>query len=121
LNSYFPYFIEETKSIFPSIEEMVDIISSATKKTVSMRRFPLPKDIKDKFAASCWAFPERYLDAAIRNGISSFQRMPAQLLADGLAKLKHDLESGDWLVKHGEILNFDEYDAGYYFISAAKE
>ena len=33
-------------------------------------------------------------------------------------KLSSDLESGHWDELYGEVLDFDRYDAGYFFIFA---
>lgn len=113
---YFPYFLQEASQAFPTSEKMEADLSLWSKREVSIMPFPLPKDLTDQFAASGWARPEIYLDPIVRQGISSFARMPAEDLAIGLARLKDDLESGSWMRKHGSILNSPIYDAGYRFI-----
>ena len=75
LTDYFPYFIQDTKDNFPEIKIIADEIRQITAKFVEIIPFALPKDINDLFAAAGWARPELYLEAKIRNGISSFAKM----------------------------------------------
>jgi hypothetical protein len=82
--------------------------------------FPLPRDLEDKFGAASWARPEDYLNAEIRNGISDFSLMNEVDLASGLAKLKTDLQSGEWERRYGFLRTQESYDIGYQFIVVEK-
>jgi hypothetical protein len=81
----------------------------------------LPNDLSDSFAAVGWARPELYLDANIRNGISSFAKMPAVELDRGLTNLREDLETKAWDRKYEHLRLQQEYDAGYRFVYTTEQ
>jgi SAM-dependent methyltransferase len=74
---------------------------------------PVPHDCSDGFMGAYWRRPERYLDPAVRPGISTFNLIEAAALERGLARLAADLESGEWRRGYGELLELDELDLGY--------
>jgi ubiquinone/menaquinone biosynthesis C-methylase UbiE len=116
LTDYFPYFIQDTLATFPSIQKIAYLIYQITHRETAIVPFLLPSNLSDLFAASGWCKPEIYLDAQVRRGISSFAKMPSNELEMGLKRLKADLNSGFWLEKYGDLLNQQEYDAGYRII-----
>ena len=113
LTNYFPYFIRDTLNTFPSTQIIAEEIKQITKKDVSIIPFLLPANLTDLFAASGWSRPEIYLDAKVRNGISSFAKMPPDRLKQGLKQLTKDLETGTWDRDYGELRSQASYDAGY--------
>ena len=116
LTDYFPYFIQDTDKTFPSTEIIATKITKITQKNIEIIPFLLPKDLRDLFAAAGWCKPEIYLDAEVRQGISSFAKMSPNELETGIKKLAEDLNNGEWYQKYGEILNQESYDAGYRII-----
>jgi hypothetical protein len=74
---------------------------------------PVPWDCRDGFFSSFWRRPEAYLDPAVRAGISVLAKRSEQELAEGLARLRADLESGAWARRHADLLERDELDLGY--------
>lgn len=116
LTDYFPYFIQDTLATFPSIQKIAHLIYQITHRETAIVPFLLPNNLSDLFAASGWCKPEIYLDAQVRRGISSFAKMPVNELEMGLKRLKADLNSGFWLEKYRDLLNQQEYDAGYRII-----
>ena len=116
LCKYFPYFLEEARAAFPPVEILTGDIRKWLGRRVETVQFPLPQDLSDGFAAAGWAHPARYLDPRVRNGISSFARMPEADLNLGLQNLDADLLSGQWDVLYGSILEQETYDAGYIFV-----
>lgn len=113
LTDYFPYFIGDTLNIFPSTQEIAQTITQITQKEVAINPFLLSTNLSDLFAASGWCQPEIYLDAQVRNGISTFAKMPENDLKLGLKRLTRDLDHGIWLKKYGYLLKQEKYDAGY--------
>ena len=113
LTDYFPYFIQDTLQTFPSTKAIARQIERITRRQVEIIPFLLPPDLSDKFAAAGWQKPEIYLDAAVRNGISSFAKMPHEELETGINKLRNDLKTGVWLEKYGQLKQQSSYDAGY--------
>lgn len=116
LTDYFPALILDVQSTFLPISNLIAEIESISNRTVNVISFALPHDLSDSFAAVGWRRPELYLDAKIRNGISSFSKMTDIELDRGLANLQQDLETKDWDRKYGRLRNQQEYDAGYRFI-----
>ena len=80
---------------------------------------PIPADCTDGFLASYWRRPERYLDPVVRQSISTFAQLPADVVEAGMSKLKADLESGAWEHRHADLLGKEEMDWGYRLVVAA--
>lgn len=76
----------------------------------------VPHDCRDGFLHAYWRRPEAYLDAQVRSGSSSFWVIGN--VEAGLQKLRHDLETGEWERRHGDLLTQDGYDAGYRLVTA---
>ena len=78
---------------------------------------PIPHDCSDGFLYAYWRRPTAYLDPRIRSGSSSFWAI-GDAVEPGLARLAHDLESGEWRRRYAELLTLESYDAGYRLIVA---
>jgi SAM-dependent methyltransferase len=74
----------------------------------------VPHDCQDGFLYAYWRRPAAYLDARIRSGSSSFWAIGN--VDAGLARLRGDLESGEWARRHADLLDQDSYDAGYRLV-----
>lgn len=116
LVKYFPSFIQDVESTFLTIPQLTAEIEAVTGSIVNLIPFPLPYDLSDSFAAVGWARPELYLDSNIRNGISSFAKLDADELRDGLSRLQEDLKRGVWDREYGHLRQQEQYNAGYCFI-----
>jgi hypothetical protein len=77
----------------------------------------VPHDCSDGFLYAYWRRPAAYLDNRIRSGASSFWSI-GDAAERGLQALKHDLETGAWERRYGDLLARDEYDAGYRLVTA---
>ena len=116
LADYFPYFIRDTLTTLPSTQKIARAIDKISQKEVVIIPYLLPSNLSDLFAASGWCRPEIYLDKRVRSGISSFVKMPANELQEGLYRLQVDLDRGIWQEKYGFLRTQKEYDAGYRII-----
>jgi SAM-dependent methyltransferase len=76
----------------------------------------VPYDCRDGFLYAYWRRPAAYLDARIRSGSSSFWAIGN--VDAGLARLRGDLESGEWARRHADLLDQETYDAGYRLVVA---
>jgi SAM-dependent methyltransferase len=74
---------------------------------------PIPHDCRDGFLSAYWRRPHAYLDPAVRAGISVFRLLPEAEVEDAIARLRADLETGEWERRHAELLELDELDLGY--------
>ncbi len=54
-----------------------------------------------------------YLDPQVRNGISTFAKIPSDELEQGISRLATDIHHGIWLKKYEHLLQQENYDAGY--------
>ncbi|MEA2289183.1 MAG: hypothetical protein QOD55_1180 [Solirubrobacteraceae bacterium] len=85
---------------------------------VRMRPVPIPHDCRDGFLAAYWRRPHAYLDAAVRDRISVFRLLPAADVATAVARLRADLQSGEWERRNADILALEELDLGYRVVVA---
>jgi SAM-dependent methyltransferase len=83
---------------------------------VQITTVPVPHDCSDGFLYAYWRRPLAYLDTRIRSGSSSFWAIGSAQA--GLARLKRDLETGEWERRYAELLALDAYDAGYRLVLA---
>jgi hypothetical protein len=73
----------------------------------------VPRDCQDGFLGAYWRRPERYLDPAVRAGMSGFARLDQRAVNRGIERLRADLGSGAWAERHRGLLALDEIDLGY--------
>jgi SAM-dependent methyltransferase len=116
LTEYFPAFIKDVEATFLPISQLLDEIQTIVGHVIDAIPFSLPHDLSDSFAAVGWARPELYLDRKIRNGISSFAKIDAGELENGLSRLQEDLARGIWDLKYGHLRQQKQYDVGYRFV-----
>jgi SAM-dependent methyltransferase len=104
---YFPDYMRQDAEGFPSLAEQADALEAEVESV------PIPWDCRDGFFSAFWRRPEAYLDPAVRAGISTLAKRSEDELAEGLARLRADLESGAWARRHADLLERDELDLGY--------
>ena len=81
---------------------------------IDVTTVPIPHDCTDGFLYAFWRRPAAYLDPHIRSGSSSFWAIEGA--DEGLERLRHDLDSGEWERRYDKLVNLDAYDAGYRLI-----
>jgi hypothetical protein len=104
---YFPQLAEEDVAGFPSLADQAAALAAEVEVV------PVPWDCRDGFFGAFWRRPEAYLDPAVRAGISTLAKRSEAELADGLARLRADLDSGAWARRHADLLERDALDLGY--------
>jgi SAM-dependent methyltransferase len=109
---YFPTLSWQDVREFPTLQDQVGALQ-ATVEVV-----PVPWDCRDGFFSAFWRRPEAYLDPAVRAGISTMARREHEL-AGGIARLRADLESGEWARRHADLLDLEELDLGYRLLVAS--
>ena len=113
VRDYLPEIAALDHGRFIPLDEVVAALGPARVESL-----PVPHDCSDGFMGAYWRRPERYLDPAVRPGISTFNLIEAAALERGLARLAADLESGEWRRRYGELLDRDALDLGYRLIVA---
>ncbi|XXX75492.1 class I SAM-dependent methyltransferase [Sorangium sp. So ce134] len=81
--------------------------------SVEARPFPLPHDCIDGLFVAYWGRPEMYLDGEVRRNISNFALAEEGDVAEGLARLRAELASGEWDRKYGELRRLEALDLGH--------
>jgi SAM-dependent methyltransferase len=107
VSEYFPCF-EDTVPSGYRLETTIERLGGARQEVV-----PIPHDCLDGFFHAYWRRPHAYLDPRVRAGISVFAQLDPGCMEDGLARLRADLDSGQWQRRHAGLLELDELDGGY--------
>ncbi len=113
---YFPELERHVYSVFPPLDEVIDVFSSAGRWSARAVTFPLPHDLADKNMHSGWNRPELYLDPVMRQNTSGFALATPTAVQAGLAGLDSDLKSGKWDELNGGLRGRDSFDAGFRFL-----
>nr|WP_084470383.1 methyltransferase domain-containing protein [Amycolatopsis benzoatilytica] len=77
---------------------------------------PVPGDFTDGVFPAYWRRPDAYLDPAVRRSCSALAQTDPTAVERGVQKLREDLRSGRWHERHRELLDLDEWDAGFRLI-----
>jgi len=111
---YFPEIYDTDQKIFLSVDEFETHFNQ-------VKRSPLliPHNCIDGFLAAYWRRPATYLEASVRQSISTFSKLVN--LEVGLNKLRTDLDQGLWHQKNEAILDLEWFDAGYVIVEAEIE
>ena len=110
---YFAHLLDDEGDPFPTLADQAAALDAAVEVV------PVPWDCRDGFMSAFWRRPEAYLDPAVRAGISSLAKRSDEELADGLARLRADIDSGAWARRHADLLQLDEVDLGYRLLIGA--
>ncbi len=84
--------------------------------SVEIKAVPIPHDCTDGFLYAYWRRPAAYLDPRVRAAISSFWALGD--VSAALEMLERDLRTGAWDKRYSELLDRDEYDAGYRLVTS---
>lgn len=115
---YIPALVELDAVLFPTAAELATALGP-----LHVTPLPVPHDCVDGFLGAYWRRPEAYLDAGVRNAMSTFARLgpdAARSVAQGLARLAEDLASGRWETRFGHLRDLRELDLGYRLLVAER-
>jgi len=114
VSEYFPEILAlGSERVAPSARRLTQTLGEARIDAV-----PVPAHCVDGFGGSFWNRPEAYLEPAVQNGMSSFAQLDPQVRARGTERLRRDLASGAWDVRHGGLGDRSEMDLGYRLLVA---
>jgi SAM-dependent methyltransferase len=119
MRAYFGDLCTQAEKVFPATDDLLRLLGDIGYETPQSQPYPIPAKNADGFFCSAWQRPQEYLDDEYRRGISSFQLTDATTLNAAVARLKADLQSGQWDASYGWIRNESD-DGGYMFVSANK-
>ena len=109
LTEYLPELVRLDEAQMPAMSDYERWLGQ-----VRVTPVPVPHDCSDGFLYAYWRRPAAYLDPKIRSGSSSFWAISS--VERGLARLRQDLETGEWERRYAELLRLDAYDAGYRLV-----
>lgn len=119
LNHYFPKMMEDSTQQMPSLEKITNAMNAAGFQNIFTERYFIQPDLKDHFLYVGKHNASLYLDAAIRNGISSFSHLAHQEeVKKGLAQLEKDIASGEI---NNIIKSYENRKGDYLFLLSQKE
>jgi len=111
LTDYFPAIREIDQRSMPAVSEIQRSLGAS-----EVFDIPVPHDCVDGFLGAYWRRPHAYLDPGVRSAISVFCRI--EDVDSGVARLRADLDSGEWHRRNGPVLERSEVDLGYRLIVA---
>lgn len=95
----------------PSAEDIASELDAT-----SISPLLLPWDFTDGVFPAYWRRPAAYLDPRVRQSCSALAQTDADAVRKGIRRLHEDLESGRWHARHQDLLDSDEWDAGFRLI-----
>ena len=84
----------------------------------SVTPLPLPWDFTDGVFPAYWRRPAAYLDPRVRRACSALAQTDPDAVERGIRRLRQDLDSGRWHERHHDLLDLDQWDAGFRLIVA---
>jgi SAM-dependent methyltransferase len=103
--------LDDTRAV--PIDRLAALLGGARVEPV-----PVPHDCTDGFGAAYWRRPAAYLDPSVRASISMLAQTGDAALRPGLDRLAADLDSGRWHERHRDLLDREDFDAGYRLLIA---
>lgn len=82
----------------------------------SVTVLPLPWDFTDGVFPAYWRRPAAYLDPSVRRACSALAQTAPEAVERGVLGLREDLLSGRWHDTHRDLLELDEWDAGFRLV-----
>ena len=115
LNYYFPEMLRSSIVQMPSFNQIKEATEEAGLQISGSELYFIQDDLQDCFLYAGKNRPDYYFNEQTRKGISSFASLAnLEEVNQGLAKLKHDLQTGDF----EQIKNKYENSLGdYLFIT----
>jgi SAM-dependent methyltransferase len=106
--SYFPEIARLDRARYPPVDEIMEYLGKCRVDHIA-----IPHDCADGFLAAYWRRPEAYLDPRVRAGMSAFALLEQSVVDRGIARLRSDLESGDWERRFGHLRSLEALDICY--------
>lgn len=118
LNYYFPQMLKDSIEQMPDFSQVEAALIDNNLPIITTEKYFIQPDLQDHFLYVGKHRPQLYLDAQIRQGISSFSALANQLeVKAGLEQLEQDIING---VIHKRIAEYENDLGDYLFIVAEK-
>jgi SAM-dependent methyltransferase len=110
---YLPEIIEHDRETFPTITHLENRLPKVRVETM-----PVPADCSDGFCVALWSRPEAHLNSEVRRSSSIWHLLPSATVESALARLRRDLESGEWDRRYGSLRTQASLDVGLRLVTA---
>jgi len=118
LNHYFPEMMADSINQMPSYTAISSALSTNDFDIINEEKYFIRHDLQDKFLNVGKENPAIYLDAKVRQGISSFSSLANKTeIEKGLIHLKSDINSG----KIAQVVSSYQNEKGDYLFIIAKK
>jgi SAM-dependent methyltransferase len=114
LADYVPEFVEVERRRYPAIEHITQVLGG----TCTVMPMPIPVDCVDGFTEAFYARPERFLDPAVRQSQSGWGFLEPAVVDRAVARLRADIESGEWTRRYGAVAAQPEFVGSLRLITA---
>jgi SAM-dependent methyltransferase len=114
LARYAPEMIEAERRRYPKVDHVQQVLGG----TSSVSVVPILYGCLDGFTEAFYARPEAFLDPDVRRSQSAWGFVSDEVESASMEKLRHDLESGEWDEKYGELRDQAEYRGSLRLIVA---
>jgi SAM-dependent methyltransferase len=113
LSEYIPEMVEIDKARFPKINFITEVLGGSC----IVKHIPIPIDCTDGFNEAFYARPEAFLDPGVRKSQSFWAFVKPSAEKRCLEKLSHDIDSGKWHKKYGNLQNSPEFNGALRLIT----
>lgn len=114
LADYAPELIAVERGRYPALAAVTEVLGGDCAVTT----VPVPIDCVDGFTEAFYARPERFLDPEVRRSQSAWGFVEPVAIERSVAKLREDIESGDWDRRYGFLRSQPEYLGSLRLITA---
>ncbi len=112
-SDYLPEIIEHDRNAFPTVAQLQAFLPDLQVELIAA-----PADCRDGFCVALWSRPEAYLDPHVRRASSIWHVLAPSIVADGLNRLRQDLDSGKWDDCYGHLRAQATLDIGLRLVTA---
>jgi hypothetical protein len=105
--------VAELELTRPSADDIADELGADT-----ITPLPVPWDFTDGVFPAYWRRPAAYLDPRVRHNCSALAQTDPDAVQRGVRRLRRDLDTGRWHEQHQDLVDIDEWDAGFRLISS---
>jgi hypothetical protein len=117
LADYAPELIAAERGRYPTIANLCGMLGGTT----SVTEVPVPIDCVDGFTEAYYARPERFLDPEVRLSQSAWGFVDAAATERFVARLRHDLSSGEWERRYGGLRRQPEFLGSLRLVTSLPE
>ncbi|GAA1978574.1 class I SAM-dependent methyltransferase [Amycolatopsis minnesotensis] len=114
LAGYAPELIAVERRRYPALGDVAEALGG----DCAVVTVPVPIDCVDGFTEAFYARPERFLDPEVRRSQSAWGFVEPAVVERSVAKLREDVESGEWDRRYGFLRDQPEYLGSLRLVTA---